>query len=135
MFAIQIIDGQKKINIITYWAIIVSLNINLISCNSLTSSDLLDRKETIPINAIAENKNNQPIYITGKVIKVAPLLGNNAYQVQDSTDSIWVVTTANLPAIGQSILIKCDIKSQSVSLITQELDELYLVELEQLENP
>ncbi len=133
MFNIQIIDKQK-INKNIYLAIIISLNMNLISCTSLTSSDLLDRKVTIPINAIAENPNNQSIYITGKVIKVAPLLGTNAYQVQDSTSSIWVVTTANLPSVGQTILIKCHIKSQSLSSITQELDELYLVELEQLEN-
>ncbi len=134
MFAIQIIDEQK-IKTITYLAIIISLNMNLISCDSLTSSNLLDRKETIPINAIADNKNHESIYITGTVIKVAPLLGNNAYQVQDSTGTIWVITPANLPSLGQTILIKCNIKSQSVSLITQELDELYLVELEKLANP
>ena len=120
---------------IAYLAIIVSLNINLISCNSLTSSNLLASKATIPINAIAEQSKTETIYITGKVIKVAPLLGNNAYQVQDSTGSIWVITTANLPSVGQNILIKCQIKSQSLSLVNQELEELYLVELEQLENP
>ena len=122
-------------NKIVFLAIIVSLNTSLISCNSLISSDLLTSKAIIPINAIAEQSKTETIYVTGKVTKVAPLLGNNAYQVQDSTGTIWVITTAHLPSVGQNILIKCHIKSQSLSLISQELEELYLVELEQLENP
>ena len=125
----------KISNKIVFFAIIVGLNISLISCNSLISSNLLTSKAIIPINAIAEKSKTETIYITGKVTKVAPLLGNNAYQVQDSTGTIWVITTANLPSVGQNILIKCHIKSQSLSLISQELEELYLVELEQLENP
>ena len=134
LFINQIID-RKKNNAIIYLGIIISLNINLISCNYITPSALLDTKTTISINAITDNQSKQSIYITGKVIKVAPLLGSNAYQVQDSTGSIWVVTTANLPSVGQTILIKCQIQSQSLSLKNQELDELYLVELEKIANP
>ena len=129
----QIIDRQK-INKITYCVIIISLSINLIGCDVLTSGNLWHSKTSIPINAIAENNQNESIYIMGKVIKLAPLLGNNAYQIQDDTGNIWVVTTANLPSVGQNIFIKCNIKSQTLSLINQELDELYLVELERLDN-
>ena len=134
LFINQIIN-RKNNNAIIYLGIIISLNINLISCNYITPSALLDTKATISINEIADNQSKQSIYITGKVIKVAPLLGSNAYQVQDSTGSIWVVTTANLPSVGQTILIKCRIQSQSLSLKNQELDELYLVELEKIANP
>ena len=120
---------------IAYVAIIVSLNINLISCNSPTSSNLLESKATIPINAIADSPKTESIYIKGQVIKVVPLLGNNAYQIQDDTGKIWVITTGSLPSIGQNILIMCNIESQSLSFINQELDELYLVEIEKIENP
>ncbi len=132
MFNVQCLMLNVKI---AYLAIIVSLNISLISCNSRTSSNLLESEATIPINAIAESPKTESIYIQGQVIKVAPLLGNNAYQIQDDTGKIWVITTGSLPSVGQNILIKCNIESQSLSLVNQELNELYLVEIEKIENP
>ena len=130
--------NQQQTNKITYLIIFFSISINLIGCDILNSSKLWLGKSPIPINKIAktsENNENNTIYITGEVIKVAPLLGNNAYQVQDDTGSIWVISTGNLPSVGQNIFIKSKIRTQSLSLINQELDELYLVELEQVENP
>ena len=127
--------GQKKRNKLTYLVIIIVLNINLIGCDLLSSSNLWFGKSPIPINSIANKTENTTIYITGEVIKVAPLLGNNAYQVRDNTGSIWVINTGNLPSVGQNILIKSKIRTQRLSLINQELNELYLVELEQVENP
>lgn len=129
----QVID-RRKIKTITYYMIIIFLSINLIGCDILTSVNLWHSKKPISINAIAQKNKNRIIYITGKVIKLAPLLGKNAYQIQDDTGNIWVVTTEKLPYIEQNIYIKCKIKSQSLSLGNQELDDLYLVELERLDN-
>ena len=138
----QIFDRQKISKFISL-LMIMSLSINLTSCNFLTASNLFNSKLPTAINAIAEKytsrrantKKHKPIYITGKVIKIAPLLGKNAYQVQDDTGKIWVITTAKLPSIGQKIFIKCNIKSQNSSSKSQDLEKIYLVELEKLVNP
>lgn len=133
----QRLAHKQKLNKIIYLLIIIGLNINLIGCHALNLSNLWRDKSPISINQIAkQTEKDTTIYVTGEVIKVAPLLGNNAYQVQDNTGSIWVISTGNLPSVGQNILIKSKIRTQRLSLINQEeLDELYLVELEQLENP
>ena len=129
----QVISKQK-IKKITYCILIMSLNLNLVGCDFLASVNLWNKEKPIPITAIANQKNHKPIYIKGKVIKLAPLLGNNAYQVQDDTGNIWVITTAKLPSVGQNIYSKCNIQFKTLSLENQEIDELYLVELERLEN-
>lgn len=135
MFLInQIIDRQKTSKFICF-SLMISLNLNLTSCNFLNSANPFNSKSPIKIEAIAERKRSKPIYIAGTVIKIAPLLRNNAYQVQDNTGKIWVITTEKLPSIGQNILIKCQIQSQNLSLDNQDLDKLYLVELEQLASP
>ncbi|MGK7897777.1 MAG: hypothetical protein AB4372_30210 [Xenococcus sp. (in: cyanobacteria)] len=133
---------RQKINKITYCILIISLNLNLVGCDFLASVNLWNNEKPIPINAISERspsqrankKNHKSIYIKGKVIKLAPLLGNNAYQIQDDTGKIWVITTEQLPSVGQFIFIKCNIKFKNLSLGNQEIDELYLVELERLDN-
>jgi len=130
----QIINKQKASKLICL-SLIISLNLNLTSCNFLNSANPFNSKSPITIDSIEEQKKPKSIYISGTVIKIAPLLGNNAYQVQDNTGKIWVVTTEKLPSVGQNILIKCKIQSQNFSSTNQELDELYLVELEQLANP
>ena len=129
----QIIDRQK-IKKITYCILIISLNLNLVGCDFLASVNLWHSTKPIPINAVASKNKNRPIYIKGKVIKLAPLLGSNAYQIQDNTGKMWVVTTEKFPSVGQDIFIKCNIKFKTLSLGNQEIDELYLVELERLDN-
>ena len=128
----RIIDKQKISKLICL-SLIISLNFNLTSCDFLNSVNPFNSKSPIRVDAIANQKKHKPIYITGTVTKIAPLLGNNAYQVQDNTGKIWVVTTEKLPSVGQNILIKCNIQSQNLSLTNQELDELYLVELERID--
>ena len=65
------------------------MSINLIGCDVLTSGNLWHGKIPIPINMIAQNNQNESIYIMGKVIKLAPLVGNNAYQIQDETGKLF----------------------------------------------
>ena len=134
MLLINQVIHRKSIKKFTYIFIVISLSINLAACDSLSLSNVWHGKRPIAISAIANKNKNRSIYIKGKVIKIAPLLGNNAYQVQDDTGKIWVVTTKKLPVVGQEIYLKCNIKSQSLSSPNHNLDELYLVELERLED-
>jgi uncharacterized protein YdeI (BOF family) len=87
-----------------------------------------------PVITIKESaqKVDKTVYLTGKVIRLAPFLGNAAYQIEDATGKIWVVTTQTLPQSNQQINIKGKVEYQSLPIAAQELGDFYLVELERL---
>lgn len=87
-----------------------------------------------PLITIKESpkKVDQTVNLRGKVVHLAPFLGNGAYQIEDVTGKIWVVTTQTLPQLNQQINLKGRIKYQSLPLAKQELGDFYLIELERL---
>ncbi|MGB5635593.1 MAG: hypothetical protein WBM86_22825 [Waterburya sp.] len=93
------------------------------------------RDSSISVKEISQQKIDNTVYLTGKVVHIAPFIDRAAYQIEDATGKIWVVTTQNPPEFGKSISIKGKIKYQSLSFAEQELGELYLFELEQLPIP
>lgn len=99
-----------------------SLLVSLIGC----------RADSVSVAEISQQKLNKTVYLTGKVVHIAPLIEQAAYQIEDVTGKIWVVTTQNPPQLGESIAIKGEIKYQSLPFAEQELGDLYLIELEQL---
>ncbi|MBW4536205.1 MAG: hypothetical protein KME09_19900 [Pleurocapsa minor HA4230-MV1] len=86
-----------------------------------------------PVITIKESpeKVGKTVYLTGKVVRLAPFLGNAAYQIEDATGKIWVVTT-QIPQSNQQINIKGKVEYQSLPIAEQELGDFYLVELERL---
>lgn len=88
----------------------------------------------ISIKEISANKIGKTVLLTGKVVHVAPLIDNTAYQIKDNTGTIWVATSQTPPKIGQLINIKGKIKYQSLPFGKSELGDFYIVELEQLES-
>jgi hypothetical protein len=88
------------------------------------------RSPLIVVAAVSAPKVGKTVYLTGKVVHLAPFLGNGAYQLADGTGKIWVVTTKTLPQKNQQINLKGKIAYQSLPLAEQELGEFYLVELE-----
>jgi len=99
-----------------------TLLVSLVGCRSSLTS----------VAEVSQQKIDKTVSLTGKVVLVSPLIDRAAYQIEDATGKIWVVTTQNLPELGQPISIKGQIKYQSLPFAEQELGELYLVELEQL---
>lgn len=99
-----------------------TLLVSLVGCRSSLTS----------VAEVSQQKIDKTVSLTGKVVHVSPLIDRAAYQIEDATGKIWVVTTQNLPELGQPISIKGQIKYQSLPFAEQELGELYLVELEQL---
>lgn len=87
-----------------------------------------------PVITVKESpkKVGKTVYLTGKVLHIAPFLGNAAYQIEDATGKIWVVTTQTIPQLNQQINIKGKIEYQSLPIAKQELGDFYLVELERL---
>ncbi|MCT7974086.1 hypothetical protein [Laspinema olomoucense] len=72
------------------------------------------------------------VYLKGIVENRAPFLQSGAYQLQDATGSIWVMTDSPLPNVGDEMVMKGQVTYQSIPIAGQELGEVYLKELEQL---
>jgi hypothetical protein len=98
----------------------VTLLVTLVGC----------RSPLITVKEISPPKVGKTVYLSGKVVHLAPFLGNGAYQVEDGTGKIWVVTAQTLPQVNQQINLKGKIEYQSLPFADQELGDFYLVELE-----
>lgn len=74
----------------------------------------------------------EEVYLKGQVGQVVNLLDESAYQLQDSTGKVWVITEDSLPQPGDEILIKGQLRYESIPVEQLELGEVFVVELEQL---
>ena len=106
---------------ISLWGILLS---SLIGC----------KPPQISIEQISDKKVGKTVYLTGKVVHLAPFVDNAAYQIEDPTGRAWVVTTITPPKLGQKISIKGKIEYRSLPFAKRELGDFYLIELEKLES-
>ena len=81
-----------------------------------------------PIQKITPQNKDTTVYIQGKVEKTAPLIQRKAYQINDSTGKIWVVTNQGNFQIGEQVVLKGNVQYQSIPLAGQEYGEIYLEE-------
>ncbi|MGL5940615.1 MAG: hypothetical protein ACRC2S_09545 [Waterburya sp.] len=108
----------SKLKYISLWGLLLS---------SLTAC----QPPLISIEQISDSKVGKTVYLTGKVIHLAPLIDNAAYQLEDTTGKIWVITSQSSPQIGQALTIKGKIAYQSLPFAGQDFGDFYIVELEQ----
>jgi hypothetical protein len=73
------------------------------------------------------------VRLDGTVERHAPFLDGGAYELQDESDSIWVVTDRPLPPVGSQISIKAAIESESISMGGQLVAQVYARERKRLE--
>ncbi|MCT7962134.1 hypothetical protein NG791_15795 [Laspinema sp. D1] len=78
-------------------------------------------------------QNKDTVYLKGTVENRAPFLQSGAYQLQDATGAIWVMTDSTLPNLGDRLVMKGQVTYQSIPIAGQELGEVYIKELELLE--
>ncbi|RCJ42747.1 hypothetical protein A6770_07675 [Nostoc minutum NIES-26] len=106
----------------------------LCSCGSLKmpglkASNFSFGSNVTPIREIKpEQDKKATVYIQGKVEKRVPLVKKWVYQINDSTDKIWVVTNQSNLKQGMQVVIKGKIRYQSIPLANQEFGEVYLEE-------
>lgn len=111
----------------------------LSSCGSLPQSSLnvinpeLGVKVTNIRDLKPQQNNGAIVHLTGKVAKQVPLLERRVYQLQDSTGTIWVLTNQTTPQPGDRVLIKTQVRYQSIPLAGKEFGEVYVEEQEQLD--
>lgn len=107
--------------------ILLIVSFGLVGCNSLFNS----YQNPFQIEEINNKKDGRNVYVAGKVIRIIPLIKNGAYQLQDDTGKIWILTTNKLPSIGAKISVKGQIKYQKLPFSTKEI---YLQEIDIREN-
>ena len=106
------------------------LVMGLASCGALKAGNLIIGSNVTPIREIIKPEQDKQavVYVQGKVEKQVSLIQRRAYQVNDSTGKIWIVTNqANLKE-GATVVIKGKLRYQSIPLAGQEFGEVYLEE-------
>ena len=106
------------------------------SCGNLPLSQLNLGFNVASISEIQQKRQvDSEVYIRGKVENRAPFVGNAAYQLQDGTGTIWVLTNQALPQLGDEVLLKGEVRYKSITLkelAGKDLGEVYVEEMEQL---
>ncbi|MGB7439753.1 MAG: hypothetical protein WA919_01680 [Coleofasciculaceae cyanobacterium] len=112
----------------------------LIGCGNSASLDTHWVKvggRSVAVTKISDIQNSKEadsqVYLVGQVTNKAPLLTAGAYEIQDTSGKIWVITDKPLPHVGEQVLLKGQLQFQSIPVGGQELGEIYVQELKQLE--
>jgi len=128
----QLLNAQKK-------GAIAILCVSLIGCASLSwsktesngvqpvnmalSTVTIDDIKQTSANTLAQTKSVQ---LRGRVSNHAPLLGKSAYELQDTTGSIWVIATEPIPSRGDEVIIQGKLLYQSIPLNGKEQGDFYI---------
>lgn len=100
----------------------------------ISANQLLNGAEVTEIQAIAQTGDRPTtVYLQGKVSDRAPFLSGHAYRLQDDSGQIWVITTSELPEIGEERLIQGTVRYQSIPVSGQELGERFVEETQVLQ--
>ena len=106
------------------------------SCGNLPMSQLNLGFNLASIGDIQQKRQvDGEVYLRGKVENRAPFVGNAAYQLQDGTGTIWVLTNQALPQLGDEVLLKGEVRYKSITLkewAGKDVGEVYVEEMEQL---
>ncbi len=69
---------------------------------------------------------NTVVQLQGTVGDRVPLLGSTAYELQDSTGKIWVLTKQPPPTKGQQVVVKGTLRYKSIPLNGKEEGSVYM---------
>jgi predicted small lipoprotein YifL len=101
----------------------------ILGCGQLINLEL-PSSDTVAIGQLPQQHQQQEtVQVRGKVKKVVPLVGSGAYQLEDETGAIWVVTPETLPQIGDEIIIEGTLNYQSIPIGEKDLGEFYVREI------
>lgn len=72
------------------------------------------------------SKRDRTVQVEGKIKAQAPLMGGRAYEVQDDTGSVWVVTSQTVPATGSQVTVQGKVRLEKIDLAGQDQSAVYL---------
>ena len=117
-------------------SLLLILTSGLLSCGNLPLSQLNLGFNVASIGDIQQKRQvDGEVYLRGKVENRAPFVGNAAYQLQDGTGKMWILTKQPLPQLGDEVLLKGEVRYKSITvkeLANRDLGEVYVEEMEQL---
>jgi hypothetical protein len=110
----------------------------LLSCGRLPQSamnaiNIRPRVDVTNIRDIQPRDNESTVYLQGEVTKQVPLLEHRVYQLQDATGTIWVLTNQTGLQPQDKLLIKGNVRYQSIPLAGKDFGEVYVEEQQRLE--
>jgi hypothetical protein len=82
-------------------AMALALCLGLVACRETTINQLL---------AEPNRYHDQEVGLRGNVIKSASVLGTGAYQLDDGTGTIWIVSKKGVPRQGARVAVKGKVK-------------------------
>lgn len=86
----------------------------------------LEPGEQVKVNQVNQ-KRDQRVQVQGQIKAQAPLLGGKrAYEVQDETGSVWVVSDRALPATGSQVTIQGKVKFQKIEVAGKDQSTVYI---------
>jgi hypothetical protein len=65
-----------------------------------------ERKSINDIRADPSRYSNQEVMIAGKVVRSFSILGKGAYEIDDGTGKLWIVSQTGVPRDGAQVLVK-----------------------------
>ncbi|KGF72063.1 hypothetical protein DO97_13225 [Neosynechococcus sphagnicola sy1] len=93
---------RQLLSLITFLMLSCS-SVSLIGCTQLARFGI----GTTPISQIVSNPSQyQNATIRGKVINQIGVLGRGAYEIQDNSASVWVVTQSGMPPINSTVTVR-----------------------------
>lgn len=106
----------------------------VVGCSTLPQSGagMLSLKPNVDVTKIQALQQQQQldrtVYVQGNVVRQVPLAQKQAYEVQDQTGRIWIVTQKQAPKSGEAVLIKGKVRYQQIPVGSQDLGEVYIEE-------
>ena len=82
--------------------------------------------ETTKISAIQRQNTDAMVFLSGKVTTRAPLLGQQAYEIQDETGTIWILTKSKAPDSGMAVQVRGKVRYQSILLAGKDQGSVYI---------
>ncbi len=88
----------------------------------------LTKQATVPISSVAAGEGDKKVTISGTVAKRVAILGGWLYQVSDNSGSVWVLTTASNPTLGQVATVEGTIRYEAITVGEIDAGDVYLEE-------
>lgn len=136
-------------NTLGRWICAFSIAGGLISCNPWSANSQQDTASRPLINLarnndasvvaianLADLAEGSTITIQGTVANTAPFLNGGAYEITDSTGSIWVITNGQPPSSGTQIQVAGEVQFHDLQLGGNNFGEIFITETQtQAPNP
>ncbi len=115
---------------VSRWCLSGFIAVNLIGCTPWT---VLSQQENLgttrqPIASLGAVSPGVEVYVQGTVTQRVPLLNQGAYELQDSTGRIWVITETPLPEPGAKLAIAGQLQFHELQLQQQDFGEFFIQE-------